>query len=163
MIKCHGWSSSVIYILSNLEISKTKEICNFSCTYYLVCSMFHVVYASVKWNIIGLWKLNKSLNSKHIFKIKFINLVHTMNLVQWPYPTNSTFLWLNLKICLDEITNKYNEKVFLCISQYYFPLFLCFYFPPLTLLFQPQPNKTKHSASITLEEVSGLRLKQMKE
>lgn len=66
MIKSHGWSSSVIYILSNLEISKTKEICTFSCTYYLVCSMFHGVYYSVKLNIIGLWKLNKSLNSKHI-------------------------------------------------------------------------------------------------
>lgn len=66
MIKSHGSSSSVIYILADLEISKTKEICTFSCTHYLVCSMSHVVYASVKLNIIGLWKLNKSLNSKHI-------------------------------------------------------------------------------------------------
>lgn len=90
MIKSHGWASSVIYILSNLEISKTKEICTIYCTYYLVCSVFHGVYASVKLNIIGLWKLNKSLNSKHILKIKFINLVHI--LIDPILPTLTSFV-----------------------------------------------------------------------
>ena len=91
-IKSHGWSSSVIYILSNLEISKTKETYTFTCIYYLVFSVFHGVYASVKLNIIGLWKLNKSLISKHILKVKFINLVHTYSLTlscQLCYPLYS--------------------------------------------------------------------------
>ena len=91
-IKSHAWSSGVSYILSNLEISKTKETYTFSSTHYLVCSAFHGVYASVKLNIIGLWKLNKSLKSKHILKIKFINLVHTHSLTlscQLCYPLYS--------------------------------------------------------------------------
>lgn len=70
-IKSPGCLFHVIYKLCNFEISKTKPGSALSPLYnchYLICTLFCVVYASMKLNIITWWNLNKGLNWKHISK-----------------------------------------------------------------------------------------------
>lgn len=89
-----------------------------------------------------------------------------MNLIHWSYPANFTFLWLNLKVCLDEISNKYDEKIFYLLANITFHYFCTSIFPHSHPYSNPNQTKNKqtkkHSASIVLEDISSWRLQQTK-
>lgn len=88
-----------------------------------------------------------------------------MNLIHWSYPSNFTFLWLNLKVYLDEISNKCDEKIFYLLANIIFHYF-CTSIPPYSHPYS-NPNQTKnktkeYSAKIVLEDISGWKLQQTK-